>query len=97
MIARTFASVFPRQSPSWLILASMNAEPDSSGALFFMAGFFMAAPFAGVTLDALRVMCNWAQGKGLFWRGGPLKPGFGLSGGSSSQFVHTVSVRSHCH
>src|SRR5690348_671877 len=33
MISRTFASVFPRQSPSSLIFSSMNAEADSTGAL----------------------------------------------------------------
>src|SRR5271167_3543601 len=32
MIARTFASVFPRQSPSSLIFASIRAEADSTGA-----------------------------------------------------------------
>src|SRR3989454_8379755 len=31
MIVRTFASVFPRQSPSSLIFSSMNAEADSIG------------------------------------------------------------------
>src|SRR5580658_897062 len=36
MISRTFASVFPRQSPSSLILSSINAEADSSGTGLFM-------------------------------------------------------------
>src|SRR5438034_3496846 len=36
MIARTFASVFPRQSPSSLIFSSMNAEADSTGTALFM-------------------------------------------------------------
>src|SRR5258708_1478880 len=36
MISRTFASVFPRQSPSSLIFASMNAEADSTGIVLFM-------------------------------------------------------------
>src|SRR5207244_493723 len=31
MISRTFASVFPRQSPSSLIFSSINAEADSTG------------------------------------------------------------------
>src|SRR5882757_8801174 len=31
MIARTFASIFPRQSPSSLIFASINTEADSTG------------------------------------------------------------------
>src|SRR5262249_385494 len=35
MISRTFASVFPRQSLSSLILASMIAEADSIGTLLF--------------------------------------------------------------
>src|SRR5262249_32733163 len=34
-IARTFASVFPRQSPRSLILSSINAEADPIGAGFF--------------------------------------------------------------
>src|SRR5262249_18569008 len=38
MISRTFASVFPRQSPSSLILSSINAEADSTGAGLFMSG-----------------------------------------------------------
>ncbi len=36
MISRTFASVFPRQSPSSLIFLSMNAEADSTGSGLFM-------------------------------------------------------------
>src|SRR6516165_5324750 len=36
MISRTFASIFPRQSASDLILASINAEADSTGTFFFM-------------------------------------------------------------
>src|SRR5712664_602616 len=35
-ISRTFASVFPRQSPSSLILASMIAEADSTRTVLFM-------------------------------------------------------------
>jgi len=35
-ISRTFASVFPRQSPSSLILSSINAEADSTGTGPFM-------------------------------------------------------------
>src|SRR5215469_15211741 len=35
-IARTFASIFPRQSPSSLILSSINAEADSTGLRFFI-------------------------------------------------------------
>src|SRR5882672_5626931 len=34
MIPRTFASIFPRQSPSSLIFSSMNAEADSIGMAF---------------------------------------------------------------
>jgi hypothetical protein len=33
-ILRTFASVFPRQSPSCLIFSSMNADADSTGLAF---------------------------------------------------------------
>src|SRR5258707_1876599 len=36
MISRTFASVFPRQSPSSLISSSINAEADSTGTGLFM-------------------------------------------------------------
>src|SRR5216117_3875273 len=36
MIWRTFASIFPRQSPSSLILSSINAEADSSGTGLFI-------------------------------------------------------------
>ena len=36
MIARTFASVLPRQSPSSLILLSIDAEADSTGTGLFM-------------------------------------------------------------
>src|SRR5579863_8791265 len=35
-ISRTFASVFPRQSPSSLILASINSDADSTRIGFFM-------------------------------------------------------------
>src|SRR5437899_9483213 len=35
-ISRTFASVFPRQSPSSLIFSSINAEADSTGTGLFM-------------------------------------------------------------
>src|SRR5262245_50425089 len=36
MSLRTLASVFPRQSPSSLILSSINVEADSPGTAFFM-------------------------------------------------------------
>src|SRR5713101_8062757 len=36
MISRTFASVFPRQSPGSLIFSSMNAEADATGTGLFM-------------------------------------------------------------
>ncbi len=36
MILRTFASIFPRQSPSSLILSSIKAEADSTATGFFM-------------------------------------------------------------
>src|SRR5450432_6495 len=38
MISRTFASIFPRQSPSCLIFLSINAEADSTGTVLFMYG-----------------------------------------------------------
>jgi hypothetical protein len=36
MIVRTFASIFPRQSPSSLIFSSMHAEADAAETEFFM-------------------------------------------------------------
>jgi hypothetical protein len=36
MISRTFVSVFARQSPSYLIFSSINAEADSTGTGLFM-------------------------------------------------------------
>src|ERR1700746_899763 len=49
MMSRTFASIFPRQSPSSLILASRIAEPESAGPEFFMGrsksrNYFNQAP-----------------------------------------------------
>src|SRR5215470_17279767 len=35
-ISRTFASIFPRQSPSSLILSSINAEADCTASGFFI-------------------------------------------------------------
>src|SRR3989442_9483023 len=52
-ISRTFASVFPRQSPSSLIFSSMNAEADSTGTAFPCIAQTLAP-----TLAALRVTCN---------------------------------------
>src|ERR1700680_3507116 len=46
MIWRTFASVFPRQSPSSLILSSINAEADSTGIRLFMCSSKLAAILA---------------------------------------------------
>src|SRR4051812_46693787 len=45
MISRTFASVFPRQSPKDLIFSSINLEADSTA-----TGFFIQAPILGVIL-----------------------------------------------
>src|SRR5213075_2071576 len=36
MMARTFASVLPRQSPSSLIFSSMNTEADSTATLLYV-------------------------------------------------------------
>src|SRR5262245_52523037 len=47
MIPRTFASIFPRQSPSSLILWSINAEADSM------------APALATNLVALCITCNF--------------------------------------
>src|SRR5205814_726663 len=55
MISRTFASVFPRQSPSPLIFSSINAEADSTG-----TGLFMYAIVA-----ALSVTCSLGDLGGL--------------------------------
>ena len=48
MILRTFASVFPRQSPSSLIFSSMNAEADSIG-----TGPFLYSSNSATNLAAL--------------------------------------------
>src|SRR5256885_10129248 len=52
MIARSFASVLPRQSPSSLILWSINAEADSAGTFFFMCGSILA-PVSGALTGGL--------------------------------------------
>src|SRR5262245_34336475 len=39
MIARSLASIFPRQSPSSVILSSINAEADSGATVFFDISF----------------------------------------------------------
>src|SRR5438034_10718903 len=67
MISRTFASVFPRQSPSSLIFSSMNAEADSTGTGLFM--YSSNAPivrrsFAPI-LAALSVTCTLRDRKPL--------------------------------
>ena len=59
-ISRTFASVFPRQSPSSLILASMIAEAGSIGRVLSCT-----APTLAPNLAALGVTCNlhkWTDG-----------------------------------
>jgi hypothetical protein len=43
MIVRTFASIFPRQSPSSLILSSINAEADCTRTGLFMYRSSLAA------------------------------------------------------
>src|SRR5262249_24066029 len=53
MISRTFASVFPRQSPSPRILSSINAEADAAA-----TGFFMYCSNFTPNLTALTVTCN---------------------------------------
>src|SRR3989454_2568594 len=62
-MSRTFASIFPRQSPSSLIFSSMNAEADSTG-----TGPFMAAPTFAPNLAALSVTCNLRKWKPLLVR-----------------------------
>jgi len=53
MISRTFASIFPRQSPSSLILSSMNAEADSTGAS--SVGFVERLTGTGFFMDSSNV------------------------------------------
>ena len=58
MTSRTFASVFPRQSPSsGLIFSSINAEADSTG-----TGFFIYGSNSRTLFDALSVTCNLRKG-----------------------------------
>lgn len=58
MISRTFASIFPRQSPSSLILSSINAEADSTA-----TGLFMYSSNSLANLAALSVTCNFRKWK----------------------------------
>jgi hypothetical protein len=58
MISRTFASVFPRQSPSSLMLASISAEADSTGT------FPCIAPTLALIL-ALSATCTLRKWKAL--------------------------------
>src|SRR6266853_4425520 len=51
MMWRTFASVFPRQSPSSLIFSSINAEADSTGTRLFMCSSKLAAILAAQPLQ----------------------------------------------
>src|SRR5215475_4482260 len=46
MSSRTFASVFPRQSSTPLILSSINAEADFTGTGLFMYNFQLSRRFA---------------------------------------------------
>src|SRR5215510_3492992 len=66
MIARTFASVFPRQSPSSLIRASMIAEAESIGMLliYIQASFsLMYSQFLAPNLAAISAACNLTRVK----------------------------------
>src|SRR5437879_3250580 len=56
MISRTFASVFPRQSPSSLIFSSINAEAGSTG-----TAFSCTAPTLALILAALSVTCSLGE------------------------------------
>src|SRR5215813_4708260 len=46
IMSRTFASVFPRQSPSSMIFSSINAEADSTGTGLFIYGSNSRAYFS---------------------------------------------------
>src|ERR1700736_5933841 len=48
MMARTFASILPRQSLSSLIRASIKVEADSAGMAFFMYGSNLAQVAGGL-------------------------------------------------
>src|SRR5436190_10558674 len=52
MMSRTFASIFPRQSPSSLIFASIKAEADSAATGLFI---FIYIPTLKLILGALNV------------------------------------------
>src|SRR5205809_228112 len=58
MISRTFASVFPRQSPSSLIFSSINAEADSSGTGLFM---YSSNSRSILLLLAASIALHWAS------------------------------------
>src|SRR6266849_7131296 len=68
MIARTFASIFPRQSPSSLIFRSIDeeamiAEADSTGPVLFMFSSTLAP-----ILAVLSVICSLREWKPLLVR-----------------------------
>src|SRR5487761_265963 len=71
MISRTFASVFPRQSPSCLIFSSINAEADSTGMSLLMYTSNSRTNLAEFTLSpfaALRaVRSGKANGLSVTW------------------------------
>src|SRR5262249_23084247 len=58
MMARTFASIVPRQSPSFLILSSMDAEADVGA-----TGFFIGSSNARVTQLTCGVTCSGMAGR----------------------------------
>src|SRR6266853_3889940 len=62
MISRTFASVFPRQSPSSLIFSSITAEADSTG-----TGLFMYSSNSRTYFSCAQRNLHPPQVDGLFW------------------------------
>src|SRR5262249_18113134 len=57
MMSRTFASVFPRQSPSSLIFSSMTAEADSIGTPLFS----IYAPTSRTYFSCVSVTCSLSK------------------------------------
>jgi hypothetical protein len=58
MISRTFASVFPRQSLSSLILASSTAEADSTGTVSFISRSTLALNVAAFSVTGNRLLAE---------------------------------------
>src|SRR5579883_2575772 len=90
MIARTFASIFPRQPPTSVIL-SMNADADSAGTVFFILSSkfqtILAAPRRGcLGAELLGILCNQPLPAGRLHR----LPGYASDWSSTQKLFQNV-------